>query len=120
MVVNVNHPEFITFIEKLSSSIAVAVPISDYFKLSSDKKVTTTYTVFSMIKNMTKIKIKLTDTELKNFLIVLRRNNEENENYEFASILNDIVKNFDTMNNFSTTISKKPIKTKKKIDNDLT
>jgi hypothetical protein len=47
---------------------------------------------------MAKVKSNLTDAELKSFIVVLWKKNEESENYEFAAVLNDIIKNFDLIN----------------------
>jgi hypothetical protein len=46
---------------------------------------------------------KLTDNEMKSFLVVLWKKNEENENYEFTAILNDISNNFESINEFTKT-----------------
>ena len=58
------------------------------------------------MKNAVKVRAKLTDNELRSFVSVLWKRNEESENYEFASILNDIAQNFDSVNE----VTSKPIK----------
>jgi hypothetical protein len=50
------------------------------------------------MKNSVKVRAKLTDSELRSFVVVLCKKNEEIENYEFAQILKDITTNFDTIN----------------------
>ena len=61
--------------------------------------------VFKLMKNAVKMRAKLSDNELRSFVSVLWKKNEEMENYEFASILNDISQNFDTVNEVT-----KPVK----------
>ena len=62
--------------------------------------------VLKLMKNAVKVRAKLTDNELRSFVSVLWKKNEESENYEFASILNDIAQNFDSVNE----VTSKPIK----------
>ena len=61
--------------------------------------------VFKLMKNAVKMRAKLSDNELRSFVSILWKKNEEMENYEFASILNDISQNFDTVNEVT-----KPVK----------
>ena len=97
MKVNVNHPSFISFLENISQNILSAIKIGEYFNLSSERKLTVSYTVLNLIKNSAKVKANLSDADLKNFIAVLCKKNEDAENYEFAAVLNDVVKNFDTV-----------------------
>jgi hypothetical protein len=70
-----------------------------------------------MIKSMAKIKSDLTDLELRSFIIVLCKKNEEIENYEFAALLSDISKSFDMICEMSKTPPiKKTSRTTKKTD----
>ena len=62
--------------------------------------------VLKLMKNAVKVRAKLTDLELRSFVSVLWKKNEESENYEFAAILNDIAQNFDAVNEFTKTIKK--------------
>lgn len=112
MKVNVNHPSFISFLENISSNILSAIKIDEYFNLSDEKKLTVSYTVLNILKNSAKVKANLSDEDLKSFITVLCKKNEEAENYEFAAVLNDVVKNFSVINkmefsNKRTTTSKK-------------
>lgn len=117
MRVNINHPSFVSFLEGVSNSILTSINLENYFTLTEKKKMPLLYGVFSMIKNMAKIKSDLTDLELRSFIIVLCKKNEEIENYEFAGLLNDISKNFDVICEMSkTTPVKKVNKTTKKTD----
>ncbi len=62
------------------------------------------------MKNSTKIRGKFNDSELNSFVTILRKKNEESENYEFAGILNDIHNNFEKINDV-TKIKNKTNKT---------
>lgn len=113
MKVNVNHPSFISFLENISQNILSAIKIEEYFKLSAEKKITVSYTVLNLLKNSAKVKANLSDEDLKNFIAVLCKKNEDAENYEFAAVLNDVVNNFDTVSKLKP-IQKKPPVAKKK------
>jgi hypothetical protein len=117
MKVNVNNPLFTSFLENISNNILSLIKIEDYFTLTTEKKLAVSFTVLNLIKNSAKLKANLSDTELKSFIMVLCRKNEENENYEFAAILNDVVKNYDAINELSIS-PKKP--SKKKTNSDPT
>lgn len=97
MKVNVNHPSFISFLENISSNILSAIKIDEYFGLTPSKKLAVSFTVLNILKNSAKVKANLSDNELKSFIAVLCKKNEEAENYEFSAVLNDIVKNYDTV-----------------------
>ncbi len=114
MKVNVNHPSFISFLESVSNNILSAIKIDDYFTLSSEKKIAVSFTVLNLLKNSAKIKANLSMSELKDFITILCKKNEEIENYEFAAVLNDIIKNFDTIEELSN--SSKKTKQSKKTD----
>jgi hypothetical protein len=119
MKVNVNHPSFISFLENVSNNILSAIKIEEYFSLSSDKKMAVSFTVLNLLKNSAKVKANLTDTELKSFVVVLCKKNEENENYEFAAVLNDVIKNYDAINELSDS-TKVPVKKVRKSNSDST
>lgn len=110
MKVNVNHPSFISFLENISNNILSAIKIEDYFDLTSEKKLAVSFTVLNILKNSAKVKANLSDTELKSFIGVLCKKNEENENYEFAAVLNDVIKNYDAINDVSVLPKKTPRK----------
>jgi predicted nucleic-acid-binding Zn-ribbon protein len=100
MKVNVNHPSFISFLETVSNNILSSVSIENYFSLPQEKKMSVLYVVFKLLKNSVKTRAKLTDMELKSFIVVLCKKHEEVENYEFAAVLRDISNNFDAINDF--------------------
>ena len=119
MNIDVNHPNFLQFLDNVTNTILNHVTISGYFQLTSDKKLGVQYIVFKLMKTSLRIKGKLTAEELKAFTVVLCKKNEENENYELAAILNDITKNFDsvyekTETKKSTTKTPQKSQTKKK------
>lgn len=112
MKVNVNHPSFISFLENVTETILSNVSVESYFSLPQDKKMGVLYMVFKLMKNSVRNTTKLTDNELKSFVIVLWKKNEESENYEMAAILNDIISNFDAVNEFTKPV-KRTIRTSK-------
>jgi hypothetical protein len=117
MNVNINHPSFISFLENVSASILSNVTINNYFSLNQDKKLGVQYMVLKLMKNAVKVRAKLTDLELRSFVSVLWKKNEESENYEFAAILNDIAQNFDAVNEVTSKPTKRTTR-KIKIDKD--
>lgn len=114
MRVNVNHPSFVTFLENVTNTILSNISVENYFQLVPEKKLAVQYAVLKLMKNSVKVRAKLTDLELKSFVIVLWKKNEEAENYEFAAILNDINQNFETVNE----ITKPNKRTTRKIKTD--
>ena len=98
MRVNVNHPSFISFLDMVTCTILSNISVNTYFGLPNNKKINVQYMVLKLMKNAFKSKAKLSDDELKSFVVVLWRKNEDIENYEFAAILNDIKNNFETIN----------------------
>jgi hypothetical protein len=101
MRVNVNNPSFIAFLESVTRTILSTISIENYFSLPQEKKMGILYIVFKTMKGSVK-GTKLTDLELKAFVVVLLKKNEEIENYEFAAILKDIINNFDAINEMTT------------------
>jgi hypothetical protein len=116
MRVNINHPSFIAFLDSITNNILSNVSTETYFTIPESKKIGVQYMVLKLMKNAFKTKAKLTDEELRGFVVVLWKKNEESENYEFAAILNDIMKNFEKIN--ETTTPKKTTKTIKIEKND--
>jgi hypothetical protein len=111
MNVNINHPSFISFLDNVSASILSNVTVNNYFSLTPDKKLGVQYMVLKLMKNAVKVRAKLTDNELRSFVSVLWKKNEESENYEFASILNDIAQNFDSVNEVTSKPTKRATRT---------
>lgn len=109
MKINVNHPAFNSFLETVNSNILQNINPEKYFTLSKEKKISLQYLTLKMIVQTVKIRAKLTDGELFEFTEILRKKSEENENYEFSGVLNDILNNFTTLNEMSKT-NKKPKK----------
>jgi hypothetical protein len=113
MNINVNHPTFISFIEKITNNILSNVSLDNYFNLPQEKKLGVQYVVFKLLKNTIKIKSKTSDNELKFLLPILCNKNEDLENYEFSALLKDIINNFDNISEVTKTPVKKVIKTPK-------
>ena len=118
MKVNVNHPSFISFLENISENVLSSIKIDKYFELCDSKKLTISFTVLNLLKNTAKVRTNLSDIELKKFITVLCKKNEELENYEFAAVLNDVVKNYDTVIKMTPTPPNKQKPIKKKKPND--
>lgn len=115
MKINIDHPSFISFLNTITNNILTSVSIENYFKLSSERKLNIQYVVFKLMKNAVRVRAKLSDTELRSFVIILWNKNEQQENYEIAAILNDINNNFDSINEF-TKVKKRIIKPKIEIN----
>jgi hypothetical protein len=112
MKVNVNHPTFISFLDNVTTNILSNITVDNYFSLSQEKKLGTQYMVYKLMKNSVKVRAKLTDDELKSFVNVLWKKNEESENYEFAAVLSDISNNFDMVNEVTKPVKRTPRKIK--------
>jgi hypothetical protein len=106
MKFNVNHPSVISFLEKTTKEILSSVSVINYFKLTQEKKLTVLYSVFKLLKKTISLKLNVTDLEMKTFISVLCKINEQNENYEFAAMMNDIVKNYETIKEFTNPVKK--------------
>lgn len=120
MKVNVNHPSFISFLENVTTNIVSHIKLDNYFNISSDKKMGVQYMVYKLMKNSVGLKTRLTDIEMKSFLTVLWKKNEESENYELAAILKDILSNFDSVNELTKTTKRQPKPKVEKKDNGKT
>ena len=105
MKININHPTFILFLDNTTINILSRINVNDYFSQTKDKKIKTQYIVFKLIKNTIKNDSDIYEDNIKTFISILCKKNEESENYEFASILNDIFKNFDNINEMSKSLT---------------
>lgn len=112
MKINVNNPSFILFLDNITNSILSNVSVDNYFNLPQEKKMGVLYVAYKLMKKSVSLSTKLTDNEMKAFVIVLLKKNEEIENYEFAAVLRDISNNFDAVNEF-TKPPKRTIRTTK-------
>lgn len=115
MKINTHHPAFLNFLETVNSNILSNITPEKYFSITKERKLSIQYLTLKLIIQSVKVRAKLTDGELYEFAQILRKKNEELENYEFASILNDIVSNFDTLNEMTKTTrrQKRTVKTDK-------
>ena len=106
MKINVNHPSFISFLDNVTNTILSNITIDNYFKLTQEKKMSVLYTVFKLMKKSLAVRTQISDMEMRAFVTVLWKKNEECENYEFAAILNDINNNFEAISDFTKTIKR--------------
>lgn len=109
MNANINHPSVIKFLSEITSNIVSSITIENYFGMSEESKTALNYAVFKIIKGNTEKRVNIGETEFKALLVALWKKNEEAENYEVAAILNNIIKNYDSIKEIC-----KPIKTVKK------
>lgn len=88
--------------------------------LTNDKKTALQYLVLKLILKSVRVRARLTDNELSDFVKILQKKNEELENYEFAGLLNDVTLNFNSLcEMMKTPLSirkKRPINTDKSKD----
>lgn len=105
---NYNHPSFVKFIEIVSTAILSKFEIKDYFTLSKEKKAALSYLIFKEIKTSSKRAFRLNDLELRSMITILWKRSEEQEIYEFAAVLNDIIKNFELINEPVKPVRRKP------------
>jgi hypothetical protein len=114
MKVNINHPSFIAFLDNVTNSILTNVNVENYFSLPQEKKMGVLYMVFKMMRSSVKVRATLSDNEMKSFISVLWKKNEESENYELVGILKDISNNYDAINDFTKPATRrKTVKTDK-------
>jgi len=117
MKINVNHPSFISLMDKISVNMLSIMNVENYFSKPPEVKASMSYTVFNLLKSMPAVKVISTDIEFKTFVDVLCKRSEENENFEFASILSYIYKNFDVINELTVKKKSSTVKKEKKIEN---
>lgn len=101
MNVNTKNPSFLSFLDNITNAILKNVSIDTYFTITQEKKRGVMYMVFKLIQNSVKSTAKLSDDEMKGFLVALCKKNEITENFEFAEIIKDIIENYDTVNEFT-------------------
>lgn len=118
MNLNVNNPSIIKFLGEVTSNILSSITVESYFSLSSDKKMGVLYAVFKLMKSAIPAQYKPSDMEMRSFVAILWKRNEEIENYEFAAVLNDILNNFDSINEVTKAPKKIRKETRKSQKND--
>ena len=110
---NPKNPSFPSYLENVTNAIVKNVSIDAYFSTSNEKKMGVMYMVFKLIQNNFTGNTKLSDDEMKGFLIALCKKNEILENYEFSGVIKDIIDNYETVNEFSKTTKLIHIQTSK-------
>lgn len=113
---DINHPTYILFLDNVTNGILSNVSVNTYFTITPEKKVKIQYVVLKLMRSLIKSRGKFSDNEIKNLISILMKKNEENDNFELAAVLRDIINNFDTINELS-----KPVKKSLKVvKNDTT
>lgn len=116
---NLKNPTFLLFLDSINATILSNIKIDTYFSLNKEKKISFQYLTLKIILQTIRVRTKLTDKELYEFVEVLLEKNEESENFELAGILSDILKDFQTLNDMFK-VSDKPKRTikidKKNVD----
>ena len=98
MGININHPSFITFLDNVTKVILSEIDIGSYFNITPSKKTKLQKATLLILKKSLKTRALVSDTEIKAFIIILQKKNEEIESYEVSAILKDIIINFDEIN----------------------
>ena len=93
---NINNSSFISFLDNTYIHVQKKVSLDNYFELSKEQKLNVSYNVFNLIKNNTTVTF--SDNDYKTFITILLKKTEKDEKYEFASVLNDIIKKYDIIN----------------------
>lgn len=115
MKININHPSFISYLDDTTNSIMTVVSLKNYFLLNSDAKIGVQFIVYKLIDSSLKVRMTFEDEDMKNFITILKKRNDENENYELSAVLKDLTSNFDLINTKNKT---KPVKAVRKVKND--
>ena len=100
MKYNPNHPTFLTFITNVNNTVMSHAQVENYFTLTLDKKMNVLYYILKLLRSSANLRVKITDDDLKDLVEILRKKNEEYENYEFAAALKDIHSNFTIISDF--------------------
>lgn len=98
MKININHPSFISFLDGVTKTILAEIDIKGYFSLTPEKRIKIQKVVLLLLRKSLKTRALVTDMEIKAFIIILQKKNEETENYEVSAILKDTIINFDSIN----------------------
>lgn len=106
MKTNLHHPTFLLFLETTSNNILTSVKTENYFSLTNEKKRAIQYLTLKMISQIVKNRIRITNEELLDFVKILLSKNEESEQFELAAILNDIINDFNSLNDKIVEIKK--------------
>jgi hypothetical protein len=96
MKININHPSFISFLENVTKTITSEIDINTYFQLTPEKRIKLQKAVLLILRKSLKTRALVTDIEIKAFIIILQKKNEESENYEVSAILKDAIVNYDS------------------------
>lgn len=118
MKINVKHPSFASFVDEISTTILNSISVDNYFTLTKDSKLGVQYIAYKFIHNAISVRVTVNDDELKTFIGIIWKKNVENEMYEFAAVLKDIIDNFDLVSNETKQSTKRPAKKTIKVNKD--
>lgn len=117
MKINVKHPTFQSYLEEITTNILSLVSVENYFTLNNDAKIGIQYIVLKYIDSSLKIRLSIEDNDIKNFIQILLKRTDENENYEFSAVLKDLNNNFDLL---MSKTKPKEVKRHRKIRKEIT
>ena len=106
MRISADHPSFISFLNEVTNKVIENVEIDKYFYITKEKQLNTQFVVFTLIEKNIKNKVTILSEQLKTFFVILVKKNENLENYEVAALLNDIINNFDDIQDKKEKLSK--------------
>lgn len=93
MKFDIKNPKLTAFFDITTKQIISNVGVKDYFMLNNKEKLTKANSVLTIIRHDTKST--LSDYDFKDLLTIMRCKTENDENYELAAILFDIVMKYD-------------------------
>lgn len=114
MKINVNHPQFISFVETIIGNVKSNVGVGKYYNLTTEKKSSLQYLTFKLINQTVRSSMDVEETQLLTFIKIMRKKTEANENYELSGLLSDLENKFDGFMKISK--NSPPIKVKPKED----
>jgi hypothetical protein len=117
MKINVKHPTFQSYLEEVTTNILTLVSLDNYFILNNDAKIGIQFIVLKYIDSSLKIRLSIEEDDIRKFIHVLLKKSNENENYEFSSVLKDLNINFDLL---MSKTKPKEIKKNRKIKKEIT
>lgn len=106
MKITADHPSFISYLNDVTNQAIENIDINRYFSFTNEEKIKAQFIVFTLIEKKIKSNITILSEQLKTFLYILIKKNENIERYETSALLNDIIKNFDEIIERKETISK--------------
>jgi hypothetical protein len=116
MRVNINHPTFVAFIDTVTTNVSTNIDTTNYFTVPQEKKVGVWYIALKLIRLSAKRRAKFSETELQDLIKVILKRCEDNEEYEFAAIMKDLLKNYDSV----SSLTRSPVRQSRKSKTEAT